>query len=498
MKKYLLSSTIVLMSSAPLLAEDAGVGLTSLLSVLGGQNVSVEPSWTNYTNYNGSEIYENLSVKVEESDFFVGKAEIKPTSSDAFLYKMENIVSRGYDEEVTMDMLILSVNPSELSNFLNGLDTISTEGFNCVDYSSSSRLQAVNINMVSSSDNVNTGLIDISLTPVSDGGSCMLDASYNLQDISVGVDDFIINVGSISGNTYSSADYNIPSSKLSRDLNGSFLLKDLSFMNDSNYIFGGVQSIETNGITISDSMMRLGASKINLLINEVYSQEQIDNYDIDPNFPFNVLSNPEVDLAEIWNGFKEISGNSNLRVSNAYVSKDALSNEGIPIPQYLMNAPGEYIVFSSNLDFVKSNGDLTIGFGISAPYIAAFDFGIGLGMGEVTSVPTNPQMALMTLPIGIKSFSSSFKDEGLDSILAEVTGKGISDNVEYIIGNPIANMLPSNSQMIMDWISSGLDGSKASFSMNSDNSIPFMMLIPIAMGDWRNATSIFTVQSSIK
>ena len=499
MKKYLLSSICMLALSTPALAQDyePGTGLSILIDTIDDMGAKLDYSWdSSQFDYN-SEKYKNVVFTIDGSSMTINDFEIKENSGGTFYYKMEGLESSNDEETLKADVAIISTHPKELLSLISDMENV---GLDCHSNNIKSRMQLMNFSLVSNNEDFRFGMADLSFQPILDNGSCMLDAAYSLQDISFVSNDVFVNLRNVSGDMYTSADYKIPTVTLSKDLYSNFTLSDLSFGFEPNSVFGGIQSIKASGSNDSASMLRLASSKINLLIEDIYAKDQLSNQEsvYDPNYPLNLLDNPNADLAEIWNGFKEVVGNSNIQLSNAYISKSALIENGIPIPQSLLNTSNDYLKLSGNMDFVKTNGGLDISMGIDSPDILSFDVGIGLGMGEVSSMPVDVNMALLTLPIGITNVSASFKDSGIDAAMKEVTGVGIKDNAANVINHPMANILPSNGQLILNWISSGLNGSTAYFSMNSNNPVPFMMMVPIAMGDWSNATSLFSVQSSVE
>lgn len=493
MTKLLLSTALVLTLSTQVAL--AGPGMDKIQNIISESELPVELTWQSEEVISGAEVYNDIVFNYDGDEVTAERFFIQDNDDGTTTYKLEKMeaVSPYNGEKLYAQDFFISTHPEELMQLFHGPVDLEETSY-CDSNTKPTSIQLFNFGFSSVDVNVEVQNLDISMAPVWDNEQCMVTSDYTLNGMSLNLEGLLVELGSMSGDMYNSSNGYLPSKSPSRDLTHNSEMKNLKVTSDSGDHYGGFKSITLNGYTNSESMSRLIGSKFNDLIAFAENPENFESSDVSSgDFDSMIimsLPNPEQDLAEIWNGLHEIIGEGNLTITEAYINKDLVDLIGLPVPQETKDQLAEFPSASVNMSFAKNIGDITYNLELASPDFADFKIGLGFGMEQTDLISTNLQMAALSLPIGLKSFSLSFKDNGLDSMVQGYTGQSLAD---YTNGAPSVN-----STLASDWIRTGLNGATAFVTANSQNAIPALMLAPFVMGDWKNITSIFDVESSLK
>jgi hypothetical protein len=498
--KYFLSTTLItgMLTSMAY----AGPAMEEFKNLVQNQDPTMEFDWVVEGQNGDFEVYDNFKISNNSGQLHVGTFEIKENSDGSFMYRANNLeVSpkpKNNTEYFKASNLIAMMNHNE---FIEGFNNMfAFESLTCENYKSPIRLQVVDYSFSGDGMLWTGDFMDMKANTQNYGNDCMVEFDYRLDNTKIQSPAANIVIEKFAGNGLSTLNGTIPSGEKLTSLDSNFNLQGLYVLppgvNDKNQALGGVKQLTAFSTVDPSTIKSLSETKINDFLIIANSPEfAINPEDYSEEMKF--LEDPK-EMAKIWNGFQEMIGVTRMELDELYISPQLSSMAGPMAMGIAQHFGSDYAMLSFGMGVDKKVDGLEIDLSVNAPKVVDFNLDFDFKVDQIDSLPSNPQAALMSLPITFNGLSGTFSDLGLDELMVSQTGSGILQNLEQVLMSPMSQLGEQKSSIIIDWVKTGIDGSEAYLNIKPNFPMSLPIMFPMLMGDWDNAAQNFEIDSSSK
>ena len=450
-----------------------------------GQSGSTENITYGTSSIDGNnEVYDDVIFLLEEEKFNADKMTLS-SDGDILTIHLENLNATEGDVSFTTGHFIIQANKNNIKNLL--LDQY--DAFDCSDWQDTYHIQVVNgeFLMEDIASDLSIDFLDIVANTKNLEGvtseECILDAKMAINGMSLNFEDYVVQLGGARLDFKNPISENFSYEKFGEMYTANFMMKGLLVSSLTNGKLVGLDSLSANSTVDGDSMVSLAEAGINDIIVELENYEA--NYGAQPD-PFEFFT------ADIWNAVVDMVYDSSFNLENLTLVPASIN----PMGAMLSGHFGEEVKLNIKSKTTKNAENIGVGFELSVDKLADLGIGFDVVLEKTDVIPSDPELAMMTLPVYIKNISANFSETGADNLAQMMTGKGLEDNAYPLLNNPV--IPEENSKLLFDWFVSSLGNKKAFFEMSFSEPMGIIDLMPYMMSDWKNLRSLGTVESNLE